>query len=136
MTYKRVMPSQASLNKRKGASNTSGGFKLPPPKTAPREVVEEPESLETFKEKNPGASEIAIQAHEASIEAWERWRDYQAMKNEVEEMGNRVNGNLTIFDGQNISNKDEAASDWVGEMRMVIETDADTDSRRAAYECR
>jgi hypothetical protein len=114
----------------------SGNFTLPSPKAAPPGVTEEPESLDDFKRNKPKASKKEVKAHEASIKAWEKWRDYEAAKNEVEDMGSRTDGMMTIFDGQDFKNQDEAAVEWHDTMRMVIETDADANLRRAAYECR
>lgn len=117
-------------------SKSANKFTLPPPKPAPLRVEKEPESTESFKQENPQASNAEIQAHEASIKAWEHWQDYEAVRDEVEEKGKRAGGNLSIFDGQDVSNEEEAARDWVDEMRLVIETDADQNLRRGAYECR
>jgi hypothetical protein len=114
----------------------SGSFTLPSPKPAPPETAEEPESLEDFKKNNPKAPRKKVKAHEALIREWEEWRDYEAAKDEVEEMGNRSNGTMNIFDGQDFRNQDEAAIEWYDTMRLVIETDADANLRRAAYECR
>ena len=125
-----------SKSHRNAEPKKSGGFTLPSPKPAPPEVIEEPESLDDFQKNKPEASKKEVEAHEASIKAWEEWRDYEAAKNEVENMGNRTDGMMSIFDGQDFKNQDEAAIEWYDMMRMVIETDADANLRRAAYECR
>lgn len=129
-----VQSNHASQGATNGRGKTSAEpDELPSPQAAPAEPPK-PLSDEDWKKTLPKPSKKANQERQKELDAYQVWLDYKKDKTNVENKSKREGGQ-TIFDGQDIRNKDEAVQDWLDELYLVMRTEAPQAERRAAYDC-